>query len=90
MANSPQAIKRARQNTRKYLHNKGLGSEMRTAVKKVRYAIDAKEATKAKDLYKEAVKKLDSMSLKGIITKNKVARVKSRLNSQIKQLAESK
>ena len=90
MANSPQAIKRARQNTKKYLHNKGLGSEMRTAIKKVRYAIEAKSADEAKDLFKSAAKKLDSMSLKGIITKNKVARLKSRLNRQIKELAESK
>lgn len=86
MANSAQARKRARQAEKRRQHNAGLRSMMRTAIKKVVYAIDAGEKDKASDAYKAAVPAIDKMANKNIITANKAARHKSRLNTRIRAI----
>lgn len=86
MANSAQARKRARQADKRRAQNASQRSEFRTSVKKVVYAIDAGDATKAAESYKLAVPVIDTMAGKGIISKNKAARHKSRLNARIKAL----
>ena len=86
MANSAQARKRARQAEKRRQHNASLRSTMRTAIKKVVYAIDAGEKDKASEAYKAAVPMIDSMANKNIITANKAARHKSRLNSRIRAI----
>ena len=87
MANSPQARKRARQNDRARQHNAGLRSMVRTYLKRVVAAIESGNAEEAKAAYLQAVPVLDRVADKGIIHKNKAARHKSRLNSQIKALS---
>ncbi|MGQ9426848.1 30S ribosomal protein S20 [Gilvimarinus sp. F26214L] len=87
MANFPQSRKRARQNLKARKHNASLRSMVRTYIKKVVAAIDAKDLEAAKTAYAQAVPVIDRMADKGIIHKNKAARHKSRLNSQIKGLA---
>lgn len=86
MANSAQAKKRARQAEKRRQHNASLRSSMRTAIKKVVYAIDAGEKDTASEAYKSAVPVIDSMAGKNIITANKAARHKSRLNARIRAL----
>ena len=86
MANSAQAKKRARQAEKRRQHNASLRSRMRTAIKKVVYAIDAGEKDSASEAYKNAVPVIDSMAGKKIITANKAARHKSRLNARIRAL----
>ena len=86
MANSAQARKRARQAEKRRQQNASLRSMLRTAIKKVVYAIDAGEKDKASDAYKAAVPMIDSMANKNIITENKAARHKSRLNSRIRAI----
>ncbi len=87
MANSPQARKRARQNEKARKHNASLRSMVRTYIKKVVAAIEAGDAEAAKAAYTAAVPVIDRIADKGIIHKNKAARHKSRLNTQIKALA---
>ncbi len=87
MANTPQSKKRARQNIKRRNHNGSLRSMVRTYIKKVVAAIDAKDVEAAKTAYAEAVPVIDRIADKGIIHKNKAARHKSRLNAQIKALA---
>jgi small subunit ribosomal protein S20 len=87
LANSAQARKRARQADKNRIQNAGQRSEFRTSVKKVVYAIEAGDKAKAAENYKLAVPVIDSMAGKGIISKNKAARHKSRLNARIKALA---
>ncbi len=87
MANSPQARKRARQNDKARIHNASLRSMVRTYLKKVVAAIEAGDVETAKKAYTDAVPVLDRMADKGIFHKNKAARYKSRLNTQIKALA---
>ena len=87
MANSAQARKRARQAEKTRKHNMGLRSEMRTSIKKVVIACDEGKTEEAAAAYKAAVPVIDSMVNKGIVTKNKAARHKSRLNARIKALS---
>lgn len=87
MANTPQSRKRARQNVKRRNHNASLRSMVRTYIKKVLAAINAKDVEAAKAAYAEAVPVIDRIADKGIIHKNKAARHKSRLNEQIKKLA---
>ena len=87
VANSAQAKKRAIQNQKTRNHNAGLRSMIRTYIKKVVAAIEAKDIENAKSTYADVVPVLDRMADKGIIHKNKAARHKSRLNKQIKAIA---
>ena len=87
MANSPQAKKRARQAEKRRNHNASLRSLVRTVIKKVNSAITSGDAAAAKEAYDNAVPVIDRLADKGIIHKNKAARHKSRLNTQVKALA---
>ena len=87
MANIKQARKRARQAEKTRKHNMGLRSTMRTSIKKVLKACDEGDHAKAAAAYKDAVPVIDSMVNKGIVTKNKAARHKSRLNARVKALS---
>ena len=60
---------------------------MRTKVKAVVKACDAGDKDAAVAAYKDAVPVIDSMINKGIVTKNKAARHKSRLNRRVKDLS---
>ena len=86
MANSPQARKRARQNDKRRVHNHGMRSTMRTAVKKVLRAVRAGDREAAASAYQRAVPLVDRMAGKGLIHKNRAARYKSRLNDRIRAL----
>jgi len=86
VANIKSAQKRARQAEKTRKHNMGLRSLMRTKIKKVVNACDAGDKDAAVAAYKDAVPVIDSMINKGIVTKNKAARHKSRLNKRVKSL----
>ncbi|NCV99905.1 MAG: 30S ribosomal protein S20 [Proteobacteria bacterium] len=72
MANSKQAIKRAKQNAETYKLRHAQRSMVRTAVKAVRASIEAN---------------LDSSASKKVIHKNAAARTKSRLSKAVKALS---
>ncbi len=87
VANIKSAQKRARQASKRRLHNMGLRSRMRTHIKAVIAAVDKGDKEAAIAAYKAAVPVIDSMINKGIVNKNKAARHKSRLNKMVKALA---
>lgn len=87
VANIKSAQKRARQTEKTRKHNMGLRSMMRTQIKNVVKACDAGNKDDAAAAYKAAVPVIDSMTNKGIVTKNKAARHKSRLNKRLKALS---
>ena len=89
MANTPSAKKRAKQAEKRRSHNSSLRSMIRTYIKNVIKAIEAKDLEKANSAFAVAVPVIDRMADKGIIHKNKAARHKSRLNAKIKELASS-
>jgi small subunit ribosomal protein S20 len=86
VANIKSARKRARQAEKRRLHNQGLRSRMRTLIKNVVKAIQSGDKEAAERAYKIAVPVIDSMTNKRIISKNKAARHKSRLNKMLKNL----
>ncbi len=86
MANIASAKKRARQSEQNRKQNAGQRSMLRTEIKKVITAIGKKDKDAATAAYQAAVPVIDRMADKGIIHKNKAARHKSRLNSQIRAL----
>ena len=87
MANSPQARKRAKQNSVRRLRNHSQRSAVRTAIKKLDAAIEAGDKEAAKTSYTNAVSMIDKATVKGLHHKNRAARLKSRLNKRVKALA---
>jgi small subunit ribosomal protein S20 len=86
VANTPQAKKRARQNEKNRKHNASLRSMARTYMKKIQAKIETGNYEEAQAAFLKAQPIMDSMVNKGIYTKHKVARHKSRLNAKIKAL----
>ncbi|MBF13149.1 MAG: 30S ribosomal protein S20 [Legionellales bacterium] len=84
MANSKQAIKRVRQIKRRRELNISQISEMRTYLKKFLKACKQQKKEGLDSLYKTCSRYLDKCAGKGLIHKNKAARLKSRLSVKLK------
>jgi small subunit ribosomal protein S20 len=87
MANTAQARKRARQASAQRDHNMSQRSELRTAIKKVRKAIEAGDKGAAQAVFQASMSVIDRIADKEIVHKNKAARHKSRLSGAIKAMA---
>lgn len=87
MANSPQARKRAKQNSVRRLRNHSQRAAVRTAIKKLDAAIVAGNQDEAKAAYESSVSMIDKATTKGLHHKNRAARLKSRLNKRVKEMA---
>ena len=87
MANTKGARKAARQSQKRRTHNISMRSTLRTAITRVKKAIEAGDKAKAQQVYRESVSVMDSIADKKIIHKNKASRHKSRLAAHIKALA---
>ena len=83
MANSKSADKRARQNKSRYALKHAQMSIVRSAVKKIIKDVENKDKNLADNL-KLAQSTIDKIADKGVIHKNKAARLKSRLNRKVK------
>ncbi|RUO79820.1 30S ribosomal protein S20 [Idiomarina tyrosinivorans] len=86
MANIKSAKKRAVQAEKNRRHNASRRSMMRTYLKKVSAAVEAKNKEAAQEAFAKVVPLLDRYATKGLISKNKAARHKSRLNAKINAL----
>ena len=86
MANSASARKRAHQAEQRRQSNASRRSMMRTHIKATVAAIAAADKKAAEEAYKKVVPVLDSSATHGLISHNKAARHKSRMNAQIKAL----
>ncbi|RJS95356.1 30S ribosomal protein S20 [Salinisphaera sp. Q1T1-3] len=89
MANTAQARKRVLQATERRQRNMAQRSLVRTHIKKVQKAIAANDLDAARQAFTAAVPVIDRMAGKGQIHRNKAARHKSRLNAQIKAMAQA-
>lgn len=90
MANHPSAEKRNRQRVKRTLRNRGVKSAVRTLVKRVRAAVEAKDAAKAAEELKLAVKSLDRAASKGVVHPKAASRAVSRLTSSVHKLTAAK
>ena len=86
MANSASARKRANQSEQRRQNNASRRSMMRTRLKAAVAAIASADKKAAEEAYKQVVPVLDSSATHGLISHNKAARHKSRMNAQIKAL----
>jgi small subunit ribosomal protein S20 len=86
MANHKSAIKRARQNVVRNERNRAVRTELRSALKKYRTLLAAKDAKGAEGAYVDVQKRIDKAHTKGVIHANAAARYKSRLAAQLKKL----
>jgi small subunit ribosomal protein S20 len=80
------AIKRATQSEKNRLRNAHVKSTMKTNIKKVLVALEAKEKDEAQSAYKAAITYIDKAASKGVIHKNNAARRVSRLSKKINKL----
>ena len=87
MANIASARKAARQSEKRRALNASQRSELRSAIKRVRKAIEAGDKVAARTVLRESTKVLDTIADKKIIHKNKASRHKSRLAAAIKAMA---
>jgi len=87
VANIKSAIKRARQNIKLRQHNASARSMYRTFIKNVLKAVEAGDQEAARAAYAKAQPVIDKASDKGLLHKNKAARIKSRLNARVKAMA---
>lgn len=81
------AIKALRQSTRRANRNTKVKSDVEALVRKVRKAIDKRDAANAKRWLVEAIKKIDRAVQHRVIKKNAAARTKSRLSVAISKLS---
>lgn len=87
MPNHISAEKRDRQNVKRNAINTTNRSKLRSAVKKLRVAIAAKNADAAKELLPVTVSAIDKAIQNGVLHQNAAARHKSRLTSHVNALA---
>lgn len=87
MAHHSATKKSIRQTAKRTERNRELRTRYRNAVKKVRSAVEAKDAKKAAELLTQAQKILFKSVSKGVLTKETASRTVSRLNAQVKKIA---
>lgn len=87
MANIKSSIKRARQNIKLRQHNASARSMYRTFVKNVLKAVESGDHEAARNAYAKAQPIIDKAANKGLLHKNKAARIKSRLSARVKAMA---
>jgi len=84
MPHTQSAKKRLKQSLRRKASNRSVKAELRTEIKQVRAAVAAGKLDDAKKEMVTAQTKLDRAATRGVIHKNKAARVKSRLSKALK------
>jgi small subunit ribosomal protein S20 len=86
LAHTLSAKKRVRQNEKARTRNRSYKTIVKNLEKKVETAIASKNVEEAQTIFKEYVKKIDSVSRKGILHANKAARKKSRISKKINSI----
>ena len=86
MAQTKSQMKRIITNEKARQRNVSIRSEVRTASKKVRVAVEAKDLAAAEQALKVAVKSIDSSVTAGVAKRNTAARQKSELQRLVNGL----
>jgi len=86
MAQIKSQMKRIGTNEKARQRNVSIRSEVRTASKKVRVAVEAKDVAAAEAALKAAIKLIDSSVSAGVYTRNTAARQKSSLQKLVNEL----
>ncbi len=86
MPNTRSAAKKLRVSERNRIYNRFWKSRVKTEIKKVLAAIEAKDLELAEKLFRQATSIIDKAVRKGVLHRNNGARKKSRLARRINQL----
>ena len=86
MANIKSQKKRIKTNEKARLRNCSNKAELKTAVRRVREAVEAGDKEAAQTAAEYACKKLDKAASKGIIHKNQAAKRKSGVDSLVNKI----
>ena len=86
MANIKSQIKRITTNEKARQRNQAIRSSVKTAIRKVREAVDAGDKAKAVELQRDASQKLDKAVTKGVIHANQAANRKSAIAKRASSL----
>ena len=86
MANIKSAKKRILTSEKRAAKNRAVKSGVKTAVKKVRVAIEANDAAAAAAAFENAKSVIDKAASKGVLHKNTAARKVSRLAAAVKKV----
>ena len=86
MASHASALKAHRQSVKHREHNREFRAKLRTALKSIRTALDARDVDGAKGQFRATVSLIDKMAQKGIIHDNAAARYKSRIQARLAKL----
>ena len=86
MPNSKQAEKRVRQDDIRRIHNKGLRSAMKTAIRRVNEAVENADKDSARSALALAMKRIDKCAKRNIVHKNNASRRKSSLTRLVNSL----
>jgi small subunit ribosomal protein S20 len=90
VADHKDALKRNRQNEKKRVRNRHYKSQMRSATKNFRDAVEAGDLDGAKTLYASTSALIQRVGGKGIIHKNQASRRVSRMHKLLKGLDQQK
>ncbi len=86
MANHKSAAKRARQSVKRKARNSDIRVSVRTVEKKLRKALETKDAKVVSDLLKGFMKRIDKAAQKGILHKNAAARKVASLSKRVSEI----
>ena len=87
MAHHKSAIKRIKQNAKRNARNRHVSTTLKTYIKRVREAVDAKDKNAATAALKAAIPVIDASASKGIIHSSNASRNVSRLTILVNSLA---
>lgn len=87
MAHHKSAIKRIKQNAKRNARNRHVSTTLKTYIKRVREAVDAKDKEAATAALKAAIPVIDASASKGIIHSSNASRNVSRLTILVNTLA---
>ena len=86
MAHHKSAIKRIKQNAKRNARNRHITSTLKTYIKRVREAVDAKDKEAAAAALKAAIPVIDASASKGVIHRSNASRNVSRLTLLVNTL----
>ena len=86
MPNMKNAKKMVKVKKKRTVENNNYEATMKTAMKKVEKAVAANDKEQAATNLKTAIKTIDKAAAKGVVSKNYVARNKSRLTNKVNEM----
>ena len=89
MATHKSALKRQKQDEKRSQRNVHIRSTLKTLIKRVRLAVEAKDSDKARTTLAEVIPAIDKAKSKGVIHRNTASRKVSRLTKRVNSLQSS-